>query len=129
MIGLNLRGPSKRANSLGLPWGGFRYGRFPYDGFPEATDRSEPTGRTGRPMPGTDGRNRGPYRSDGPNRTDGHTRADTERAPPSPRTSEPAPLEVSRVHTTFAKVYKLPSESLQKCNANSRVLFFSYVFG
>ena len=36
---------------------------------------------------------------------------------PSPRASDPAPLEVSRANIAFAKCYKLPSESLQKRNA------------
>ena len=37
---------------------------------------------------------------------------------PSPRALDPAGLDHSRVHIAFAKVYELPSESLQKCDAN-----------
>ena len=43
---------------------------------------------------------------------------------PSPRALDPAGLDHSRVHIAFAKVYELPSESLQKCNATSRPLLF-----
>ena len=38
---------------------------------------------------------------------------------PSPRASDPVPLEVSRANIVFAKVYdELSSESLQKCAGN-----------
>ena len=48
---------------------------------------------------------------------------------PSPRALDPAGLDRSRVHIIFAKAYKTPSDSLQKCNASFRTLFFSYAFG
>ena len=41
---------------------------------------------------------------------------------PSPRALDPVGLEVARAHIGFAKVYELPSESLQKCDANLRVV-------
>ena len=48
---------------------------------------------------------------------------------PSPRALDPAGLEVARGHIAFAKVYELPSESLQKCDANLRVPFFVWASG
>ena len=46
---------------------------------------------------------------------------------PSPRALDPARPDHSRVHIGFARVYELPGESLQKCNAKlsfNVVLFF-----
>ena len=37
---------------------------------------------------------------------------------PSPRASDPAPLEVPRANIAFAKQYELLSERLQKCTAD-----------
>ena len=48
---------------------------------------------------------------------------------PSLRASDLAGLEVARAHIAFSKVYELPSESLQKCDANWRVPFFVWASG
>ena len=48
---------------------------------------------------------------------------------PSPRALDPVGLDRSRVHITFSKAYKTPSESLQKCGPEWVIQFFRYAFG
>ena len=62
---------------------------------------------------------------DGPNKTS----FEITPFPTLSRASDPPPLDPSRANIAFAKVYKLPSESLQKCGVKWAILFFPWASG